>query len=94
MSESITTAVSDRICKHMNDDHADAVLTYVQVFGDTQTATAATMDSIDLEGMNLTAEVEGASVPVRVMFDHPLENAKEAHHVLVDMLKQARGQDN
>ncbi|MGF1523756.1 MAG: DUF2470 domain-containing protein [Leptolyngbyaceae cyanobacterium] len=94
MSDSITAAVSDRICKHMNDDHADAVLTYVQVFGNTQAATAAKMDSIDPEGMNLTAEVGGASVPVRVKFDHPLENAKEAHHVLVDMLKQARGQES
>ena len=92
MSESITAAVSDRICKHMNDDHADAVLTYAQVFGHTQAATAAKMDSIDLEGMNLTAEVEGTSVPVRVTFDHPLEDAKAAHHVLVDMLKQARSQ--
>ena len=94
MSDSITAAVSDRICKHMNDDHADAVLTYVQFFGSTQAATAAKMDSIDPEGMNLTAEVEGASVPVRVTFNHPLADAKEAHHVLVDMLKQARGQES
>ncbi|MEL6384421.1 MAG: DUF2470 domain-containing protein [Cyanobacteria bacterium J06626_18] len=94
MSDSITAAVSDRICKHMNDDHADAVLTYVQVFGNTQAATAAKMDSIDPEGMNLTAEVEGAPIPVRVKFDHPLADAKEAHHVLVDMLKQARGQES
>ena len=94
MPESMTAAVSDRICKHMNDDHADAVLTYVQVFGNTQAATAATMDSIDLEGMNLTAEVEGTSVPVRVMFDHPLADAKEAHLVLVDMLKEARSKSS
>ncbi|NER83316.1 MAG: DUF2470 domain-containing protein [Leptolyngbya sp. SIO1D8] len=94
MPEPITTAASDRICKHMNDDHADAVLTYAQVFGNTQSATSASMNSIDAEGMNLTAEVAGNSVPVRVIFDHPLENAKEAHHVLVEMLKQARSQSN
>lgn len=94
MSETITGTVSDRICKHMNDDHADAVLTYAQVFGNTQAATAAKMDSIDLEGMSLTAQVDGTAVPVRVPFEKPLENAKEAHHVLVDMLKQARGQDS
>jgi putative heme iron utilization protein len=50
MSEAITPAVSDRICKHMNDDHADAVLVYAQVFGKTQAATAARMESIDLGG--------------------------------------------
>ncbi len=90
MSEPITAAVSDRICKHMNDDHADAVLTYVQVFGNTQAATAAKMESIDPDGMNLTAQVDGEAVPVRVAFANPLANAQEAHHVLVDMLKQAR----
>ena len=88
MSEVITTAVSDRICKHMNDDHADAVLVYAKVYGQKEAATAAKMESIDPEGMNLTAEIDGNSIPVRVDFDQPLQNAKEAHHVLVDMLKQ------
>lgn len=94
MSELITAAVSDRICKHMNDDHADAVLTYAQVFGNTEAATAAKMDSIDPNGMNLTAQVEGDPIRVRVTFEHPLESAKEAHHVLVEMLKQARDQSH
>lgn len=88
MSEAITAAVSDRICKHMNKDHGDAVLTYAQVYGQQATATAATMDAIDAKGMDLTAQVDGATVPVRVAFDHPLADAKEAHHVLVDMLKR------
>lgn len=87
MSEAITAAISDRICKHMNKDHADAVLTYAQVYGQQTAATAATMDAIDAEGMDLTAQVEGTPVPVRVAFDHPLADAKEAHHVLVEMLK-------
>lgn len=94
MSETITAAVSDRICKHMNKDHGDAVLTYVQVFGNTQTATSATMNSIDTTGMDLTAQVDNEPVPVRVTFDHPLSSAQDAHHVLVDMLKQARGGDD
>jgi len=88
MSEAITAAVSDRICNHMNDDHADAVLMYAKVYGKEESATAAKMESIDPEGMNLTAQVNGDAVPVRVTFDHPLASAKEAHHVLVEMLKQ------
>ena len=94
MSEAITAAVSDRICKHMNKDHADAVLTYAKVYGQQASATAATMDAIDPEGMDLTAQVDGATVPVRVTFDHPLADAKEAHHVLVDMLKQIPSPSN
>ncbi|WP_204140093.1 DUF2470 domain-containing protein [Halomicronema sp. CCY15110] len=88
MSEPITAAVSDRICNHMNKDHADSVLVYAQVYGQAKSAVAATMESIDAEGMNLVAEVEGASTPLRIPFDHKLESAKEAHHVLVEMLKQ------
>ncbi|MFE4106729.1 DUF2470 domain-containing protein [Almyronema epifaneia] len=94
MSEAISAAISDRICKHMNKDHADAVLVYAQIFGGMQAATAASMDSIDAQGMNLTAQVAGEALPVRVEFDHSLENAQDAHHTLVEMLKQVQATPN
>ena len=90
MSEPITAKISDRICQHMNQDHADALLLYAQFFGGSITAAAATLKSIDAQGMNLNAQVDGASVPVRVEFDHTLKDAEDAHHTLIDMLKQAR----
>ncbi len=90
MSEAITSPVSDRICKHMNDDHADAVLLYAQKFGDATTATAAIMKAIDATGMDLDATIDGQSTPVRVSFERPLTDAKDAHHVLVEMLKQVK----
>ena len=90
MAEAITPTVSDRICKHMNDDHADAVLLYAQAFGNATTATAATMKAIDTTGMDLDATIDGQSTPVRVSFERPLADAKDAHHVLVEMLKQVR----
>ena len=87
MSEAITAAVSDRICKHMNKDHSDAVLVYAQRFGGLSEATAATMAAIDPEGMDLVAQVEGSEQPVRVKFEHPLADAADAHHTLVAMLR-------
>jgi putative heme iron utilization protein len=36
------------------------------------------------------AEIPGATVPVRIEFDHPLKDAEDAHHTLVAMIKQAR----
>lgn len=90
MAEAITPTVSDRICKHMNDDHADAVLIYAQKFGNATAATAATMKAIDPTGMDLDATVDGQSTPVRVSFERPLADAKDAHHVLVEMLKQVK----
>lgn len=90
MAEAITPPISDRICKHMNDDHADAVLLYAQKFGAATAATAATMKAIDTTGMDLDATVDGQSTPVRISFERPLTDAKDAHHVLVEMLKQVK----
>jgi putative heme iron utilization protein len=90
MSEAIDERVSDRICKHMNEDHADAVLLYAQVFGNCLKATAAQMKSIDPQGMDLDVRVGEGQDTVRVSFDRPLADAEDAHHTLIDMVKQAR----
>lgn len=86
-SEKITPQVSDRICKHMNKDHAAAVLKYAHKYGNQADATAATLTAIDEKGMDLAAEVHGQTLPVRVVFDHELKDAADAHTTLVDMLK-------
>jgi putative heme iron utilization protein len=90
MSDSFSPEVSDRICAHMNDDHADAVLLYAQVFGAAPAATSARMLAIDATGMDLLTQTGTGDLPVRVMFDHELQNAEDAHHTLIAMLKQAR----
>ncbi|MBD2625133.1 DUF2470 domain-containing protein [Trichormus variabilis] len=90
MSDQFSPEISDRICKHMNEDHANAVVIYAQAFGGVKNATTAQMLSIDAEGMNLTAEVNGEAVPVRVQFDHVLTDAEDAHQTLIAMVKQAR----
>ena len=90
MSEPITPAISDRICKHMNEDHGEAIALYAQFFGNAPQTEAATMKSIDPQGMNILAKIAGETVPVRVEFDHDLKDAEDAHHTLVAMIKQAR----
>lgn len=90
MSEAITSSISDRICQHMNKDHSDAIILYAKVFGNTPDTETAKMESIDPEGMNLSVEVKGETIPVRVKFDHVLNDAEDAHHTLIDMVKQAR----
>ena len=90
MSEAITPAISDRICKHMNEDHGDAIALYAKAFGNKPKTETATMDSIDPQGMNISAQINGETVPVRVEFDHTLKDAEDAHHTLVAMIKNAR----
>ncbi|MFK0733433.1 MAG: DUF2470 domain-containing protein [Gloeotrichia echinulata DVL01] len=92
MSEEFSSAISSRICKHMNEDHADAVVLYAQAFGGVTSATVASMLSIDSEGMDITAQVDGEPVPVRIPFDHILADAEDAHQTLIAMIKQARVQ--
>ncbi|BCL39261.1 DUF2470 domain-containing protein [Nostoc sp. MS1] len=92
MSDQFSTEISSRICNHMNEDHADAVVLYAQVFGGVSQASSAQILAIDAQGMDLTAEVNGASVPVRVQFDHVLADAEDAHQTLIAMVKQARVQ--
>ena len=92
MSQQFSTEISSRICNHMNEDHTDAVVLYAQVFGGVNQASSAQMLAIDAQGMDLTAEVNGESISVRVQFDHVLADAEDAHHTLIAMVKQARVQ--
>jgi putative heme iron utilization protein len=92
MADLLTPAVSDRICKHMNDDHAEAVALYARVYGHIEPVLAAEMLSIDADGMNLSTRTDEAGDPiqVRIPFDHPLQDSEDAHHTLIAMIKQAR----
>lgn len=92
MSDNFSPEISSRICTHMNEDHASAVVLYAQAFGGVADATMAQMQSIDAQGMNLTAQVNGEPVPVRIEFDHVLADSEDAHQTLIAMVKQARVQ--
>lgn len=82
-ADPLTPAVSARICKHMNDDHAEAVVAYARHYGGIATATAARMVVVGPEVMQL--EVDGQMVDVR--FDHTLSDSDDAHRTLVAMLR-------
>lgn len=90
MSDAFSPAISDRICAHMNDDHADAIVMYAKAFGGATTATAAEMVKIDATGMDLMAHIDGTPTPLRIAFDHTLQDAEDAHQTLIAMVKQAR----
>ncbi|CAK6691311.1 DUF2470 domain-containing protein [Synechococcus sp. BA-124 BA4] len=82
-SDPLTEAVSDRICRHMNKDHGEAVLAYARHYGGAQQASTARMLRVSPEAMDL--EVDGANLSVP--FDHVLNDSEDAHRTLVAMLK-------
>lgn len=82
-ADPLTDAVSARICKHMNEDHAEAVIDYARHYGGVANPQAARMLAVKPEAMDL--EVDGARVSIR--FDHTLTDSEDAHRTLVAMLR-------
>ena len=82
-ADPLTTAVSTRICTHMNDDHAEAVLDYARHYGGIHAPASARMVSVTPNSMEL--EVDGSSL--QIPFDHTLTDSEDAHRTLVAMLR-------
>lgn len=82
-ADPLTPAVSDRICRHMNNDHAEAVLAYARHYGGLSQAGSARMLAVVPEAMRL--DVDGTVV--EVPFDHTLTDSEDAHRTLVAMLR-------
>jgi len=82
-ADPLTAAVSERICRHMNDDHASAVLAYARHYGGVEAPQQARMVAVRPEAMEL--EVDGQ--PLVVAFDHTLSDSEDAHRTLVAMLR-------
>ena len=82
-ADPLTAAVSERICKHMNEDHAEAVVAYARHYGGMTGARAARLLRVDALAMEL--DVEGQTL--RVAFDHALTDSEDAHRTLVAMLR-------
>ena len=82
-ADPLTPAVSERICRHMHDDHGDAVLQYALHYGGVSAANIATMTAVNADAMSL--EVDGK--PLRIPFDHTLTDSEDAHRTMVAMLR-------
>ena len=91
MADIITPKISDRICTHMNDDHAEAIVLYAKAFGNATDTVSAKMLKIDPQGMDLQVQTNDADQTVRITFDHELKDSEDAHQTLISMVKQARG---
>jgi len=73
MSEPLNTESSRRIVNHMNQDHQDAIDSYVRNYG-----TSAKMTKLTPTSMEITVEVP---------FDHVLQDCSDAKKTLVNMIK-------
>jgi heme iron utilization protein len=76
--------------RHMNDDHADAVLDYARGLAGMAWADSATLTAIDRFGIELVATSGGRAETTRIPFDAPLVDAAQLRPVLVALAQQAR----
>ena len=55
-ADPLTPEVSARICAHMNDDHAEAVLAYARHYGGIDSPSEASMLEVQASGMLLNVD--------------------------------------
>jgi putative heme iron utilization protein len=84
--------VAGGVVEHMNDDHRDANLLYVQVLAGLDDATDAKMVGIDRYGVTLTADTPAGPRMARLPFANPLTDSDQARPAVIELLGEARAQ--
>lgn len=85
-----TQAEVTRMVAHMNGDHADSVLAYVQHFGNRPEASAARLLDVTPTEMRIEVRVGTVDETVVIDFDHRLESSHDAHMTMIKMSKAAK----
>ena len=82
-NEPITSEVSNRICKHMNKDHQDAVNSYAKHYAGINNAKDSQLIKVTSKAMQISVNGTLVEIP----FDHTLTSSQDAHQTLIAMLK-------
>ena len=79
--------MSERVCGHMNHDHADSLLAWAHFYAKVPDAAAATMTDVKSDGFELElTKADGYVMPkVLIPFEPPLEKAGDVRKVAVAM---------
>lgn len=81
----------DRIVAHMNDDHADALVSYCRVLAGRPRTETARMTGVDRYGFTVAArDSGGARSDLRIAFDDPVATADEVRQAMITLLRRAR----
>lgn len=78
-----------RIVEHMNDDHADALVTFCRVDGGRPDTADAQMTGCDRYGFTVLAD----GAPLRLPFPRRVDTPDEVRAAMVEMVRAARAQN-
>jgi putative heme iron utilization protein len=76
--------------RHLNEDHADALLAMAQALGGYPDATAATCTAADRYGLDLALQTPRGSASARVGFAEPVAEASGLRGATVELARRAR----
>lgn len=89
MQQKLSADAAANICRHMNDDHADAVAAYARAYGNVANVAAATMVGLDVHEMRLAVDTGEGHIVTRIAFDHVLQDTDDARMTLIAMAQNA-----
>lgn len=81
-------AIHTRVIEHMNEDHADALVAYVQAFADVPTGQVerAVMLTLDYRGFDVLVNLtEGGQRRVRVPFLEPVRDPSDVRMAMIEL---------
>lgn len=87
-----TAVGADYAVRHMNEDHADALLLMARAFTGQTDATSAKALRADRYGMDLGLETPRGKTPARVAFTEAVSEPDGLRPAVVDLTKRARAQ--
>jgi heme iron utilization protein len=83
-------ATASGILRHMNEDHADAVLAYAMVLAGIADATSASLTAVDRYGFEIAAVTPKGPRAARLAFDATIATSDDVRRSMVAMAKRAR----
>jgi hypothetical protein len=82
--------IAQGILRHMNDDHASAVLAYATGLAGLSTATSASMTAVDRYGFEIAAVTPEGPRAARLAFDEPVATSDEVRRAMIEMVERAK----
>jgi len=83
---------AERAIAHLNEDHADALLEMARALGGRPEATVARCLDADRTGLDLLAATPAGDVPVRVLYEEPIEGPEGLRKATVKLAQRARAE--
>jgi putative heme iron utilization protein len=89
MESNFSSDAAAAICKHMNEDHADALIAYARTYGNVEYVRTAELIALDADAMELVVDTDAERIIARIAFDRVLTGKDDARETLVPMAREA-----